>query len=101
MKIKFGNRQKIVLTACKICFKSTRKDLLSQVTISDKFQLKISEICSQLEIEGLRGDIVSTRAAKALAAFEERTEVTLNDIPIRQVIALRFKNICDVIFTNL
>jgi magnesium chelatase subunit I len=38
---------------------------LSKVTISKEFQLKISQICSELEIEGLRGDIVSTRAAKA------------------------------------
>jgi len=70
---------------------SNAKDLLSQVTISDKFQLKISEICSQLEIEGLRGDIVSTRAAKALAAFEQRTEVTLNDIKRTITLCLRHR----------
>jgi magnesium chelatase subunit I len=54
--------------------------LLSKVKIKQEYQLKISEICSQLGIEGLRGDIVSTRAAKALAAFENRTEVTQHDI---------------------
>jgi len=59
---------------------------LSKVTISKDFQLKISQICSELEIEGLRGDIVSTRAAKALAAFEGRTEVTVDDI--RRTISL-------------
>ena len=59
---------------------------LSKVTISKDFQLKISQICSELEIEGLRGDIVSTRAAKALTAFEGRDEVTVDDI--RRTISL-------------
>jgi len=56
------------------------QNMLSKVTISKEFQLKISQVCSELAIEGLRGDIVSTRAARALAAFEGRQEVTLNDI---------------------
>lgn len=54
--------------------------LINKVTISKTYQIQISEICSQLGIEGLRGDIVSTRAAKSLAAFENRTEVTVSDI---------------------
>jgi magnesium chelatase subunit I len=58
----------------------TAQKNLSKVTISKDFQLKISQICSELEVEGLRGDIVSTRAAKALTAFENRTEVTDDDI---------------------
>jgi magnesium chelatase subunit I len=58
----------------------TAQNLLPQVQISQDFQLKISQICSELEIEGLRGDIVSTRAAKALTAFENRIEVTVDDI---------------------
>jgi magnesium chelatase subunit I len=58
----------------------TAQNLLSKVTISADFQLKISQVCSELQVEGLRGDIVSTRAAKALAAFETREEVTLDDI---------------------
>jgi magnesium chelatase subunit I len=56
------------------------QELLKKVKISTEFQYKISQICSELEIEGLRGDIVSTRAAKALAAFDGRTEVTVEDI---------------------
>jgi len=68
------------------------QNLLSQVKISKEFQLKISQTCSELEIEGLRGDIVSTRAAKALAAFESRTEVTLEDI--RRTITLCLRHRC-------
>jgi magnesium chelatase subunit I len=56
------------------------QQLLPQVNLKKEYQLNISKICSELGIEGLRGDIVSTRAAKALAAFEKRTEVTLDDI---------------------
>jgi magnesium chelatase subunit I len=37
-------------------------------------------------VDGLRGDIVTNRAAKALAAFEGRNEVTVDDI--RRVITL-------------
>jgi len=59
---------------------------LSDVTIDQEFRLKISEVCSELDVDGLRGDIVSNRAAKALAAYEGRTEVTLEDI--QRVIAL-------------
>jgi magnesium chelatase subunit I len=64
---------------------------LGKVSISKDFQLKISQVCSELEIEGLRGDIVSTRAAKALAAFESRTEVTLDDIRRTITLCLRHR----------
>jgi hypothetical protein len=39
------------------------------------FRVKISQVCSELNVDGIRGDIVTNRAAKALAAFEGRTEV--------------------------
>ena len=64
---------------------------LNKVTISKDLQLKISQICSELEIEGLRGDIVSTRAAKALAAFESRNEVTVSDIKRTIILCLRHR----------
>jgi len=43
-------------------------------------QVKVSDICARLNVDGLRGDMVSCRAAKALAAFEQRTEVTIEDV---------------------
>ena len=67
------------------------KELLPSVTISDDFQLKISQICSELEIEGLRGDIVVNRAAKAYAAYDGRTSVTVNDIEKIIVLCLRHR----------
>lgn len=67
------------------------QNLLSSVKISSAYQLKISQICSELGVEGLRGDLVSTRAAKALAAFENRTEVTLDDIKRTITLCLRHR----------
>ena len=64
---------------------------LSKVKMNKDFQLKISQICSELEIEGLRGDIVSTRAAKAIAAFEGRDEVTVDDIRRTITLCLRHR----------
>ena len=69
----------------------TAQNSLNNVQITKDFQLKISQICSELEIEGLRGDIVSTRAAKALAAFETRNEVTLDDIKRTITLCLRHR----------
>ena len=60
--------------------------LLPQVNMDYDLRVKISEVCSELDVDGLRGDIVTNRAAKALAAFEGRTEVTVDDI--RRVIIL-------------
>lgn len=60
--------------------------LLSSVQMDYDLRVKISEVCSELDVDGLRGDIVTNRAAKALAAFEGRTEVTVDDI--RRVITL-------------
>ena len=67
------------------------QNLLPSVKMNTDFQLKISKICSELEIEGLRGDIVATRAAKALTAFEGRTEVTLDDIKRTITLCLRHR----------
>jgi magnesium chelatase subunit I len=64
---------------------------LEKVTINQDFQLKISQLCSELQIEGLRGDLVSTRAAKALTAFENRMEVTLEDIKRTITLCLRHR----------
>jgi magnesium chelatase subunit I len=60
--------------------------LLPTVAVDPDLRLKISGVCAALEVDGLRGDIVTNRAAKALAALEGRSEVTVADI--RRVISL-------------
>ena len=54
--------------------------LLPKVTISRDVKLKISEVCSLIDVDGLRGDIVINRAACAFVAFEGRKEVTVEDV---------------------
>ncbi|MDX2243266.1 MAG: magnesium chelatase ATPase subunit I [Leptolyngbyaceae cyanobacterium bins.302] len=59
---------------------------LRAVEIDYELRVKISQVCSELDVDGLRGDIVTNRAAKALAAFEGRDEATNDDI--RRVVTL-------------
>ncbi|HEY9748014.1 MAG TPA: magnesium chelatase ATPase subunit I, partial [Allocoleopsis sp.] len=62
------------------------QERLKSVTIDYDLRVNISEVCAELDVDGLRGDIVTNRAAKAIAAFEGRTEVTVDDI--RRVVTL-------------
>ncbi len=56
------------------------QSLLNEVELDDDLRLSISAICGELDVDGLRGDIVTNRASRALAAFEGRREVTEKDI---------------------
>ncbi|MCG8366402.1 MAG: magnesium chelatase ATPase subunit I [Pseudanabaenales cyanobacterium] len=66
------------------------QDRLKSVTMDREYRVKISQVCSELDVDGLRGDIVTNRAAKALAAYEGRTEVVVEDI--RRVICLSLRH---------
>lgn len=67
------------------------QDLLPQVNVDYELRVKISEVCSELDVDGLRGDIVTNRASKAIAAFEGRTEVTVDDIRRVMTLCLRHR----------
>jgi magnesium chelatase subunit I len=67
------------------------QNLLKSVTIDHDLKIKISQACAELDVDGLRGDIVTNRTAKALAALEGRTEVTVEDIQRVMVMALRHR----------
>lgn len=56
------------------------RENLNNIKIKYDFRIKISQICSELDVDGLRGDLVTNRASKALACFEGRDEVTAEDI---------------------
>lgn len=62
------------------------KARLKDVEMPSDLKMKISQVCSELNVDGLRGDIVTNRAARAFAAFDGRTKVTQEDI--KQVITL-------------
>ncbi|MFO8039363.1 MAG: magnesium chelatase ATPase subunit I [Sodalinema sp.] len=67
------------------------QNLLGSVEISHELRVQISQVCAELDVDGLRGDIVTNRAAKALAAFEGRTEVTVDDISRIITLCLRHR----------
>jgi magnesium chelatase subunit I len=65
--------------------------LLPDINIDYDLRIKISEICSILNVDGLRGDIVTNRAAKAFAAYNGRKTVTLDDIKTIITLCLRHR----------
>jgi magnesium chelatase subunit I len=65
--------------------------LLPSVKINYDLRVKISEVCSQLDVDGLRGDIVTNRAAKAHAAYHGRDTVTVEDISKIITLCLRHR----------
>ena len=67
------------------------QQLLPSVKLNYDFRVKISEVCSLLDVDGLRGDIVTNRAAKAYAAYDQRDEVTLEDISKVITLCLRHR----------
>ncbi|WP_068814544.1 magnesium chelatase ATPase subunit I [Phormidesmis priestleyi] len=67
------------------------QERLKSIEIDYDLRVKISQVCSELDVDGLRGDIVTNRAAKAIAAFEGRTEVTINDIRRVATLCLRHR----------
>ncbi|MGK7891564.1 MAG: magnesium chelatase ATPase subunit I [Leptolyngbyaceae cyanobacterium] len=67
------------------------QNLLKTVTIDHELRVKISQVCAELDVDGLRGDIVTNRAAKAIAALEGRSEVTVDDIQRVIVLCLRHR----------
>lgn len=56
------------------------RERLPNVTIDYELRVNISKICAELNVDGLRGDIVTNRAAKALAALGNRDNVVPKDI---------------------
>ena len=58
----------------------TAQEILPEVTLDYDLRVKISQVCGELDVDGLRGDIVTNRAAKAYAAYHNRKEVTVEDI---------------------
>jgi magnesium chelatase subunit I len=67
------------------------KEILTEVTIAYELRVNISKVCSVLNVDGLRGDIVVNRAAKAYTAYDQRKVVTKDDINKIIVLCLRHR----------
>jgi magnesium chelatase subunit I len=64
---------------------------LPDVELDMDLRVKISQVCGTLDVDGLRGDIVTNRAAKAFAAYNNRTKVTVDDIESVITLCLRHR----------
>ena len=67
------------------------QDLLPSIEIDYELRVKISQVCGSLDVDGLRGDIVTNRAAKAFAAYNGRSTVTVEDIENVITLCLRHR----------
>jgi magnesium chelatase subunit I len=67
------------------------RKLLPEVQVNNELRIKLSEICGSLYIDGLRGDLVATRAAQAHAAYNNRKEVIDEDARKIIVLCLRHR----------
>src|SRR5207247_6563953 len=62
--------------------------MLPDVSLSDKMLDLITRICSDLEVDGLRADIVMYKTAMTHDAYQGRGEVTPEDIRVAAMLAL-------------
>ncbi|AEB68729.1 magnesium-chelatase subunit ChlD (Mg-protoporphyrin IXchelatase) (Mg-chelatase subunit D) [Methanothrix soehngenii GP6] len=67
---------------------SRARQLLSQVSMSDDFLRLIASTCIDLGVKTHRAEIVITRTAKTIAAFDGRTEVNQEDVKKAMELAL-------------
>lgn len=64
------------------------RKILLDVTTPQWLLETVCKTCVNLKVDGMRPDIVISKAASTLAAFENRTEVTLNDVLVASELAL-------------
>jgi len=64
------------------------KELLPQVVLPESNLRAIAMACDALEVDGVRPDIIISKAAITNAALEGRTEVTLDDMKMASQLAL-------------
>jgi len=62
--------------------------LVEQVELTDEVLTAIAELCAAFDVDGMRADIVTARAAAAHAAWNGRTDVTKDDIRVAARLAL-------------
>ena len=56
------------------------RDLLGKVKLSEDLMKIIVEICLEFEVHGHRADFLIARTAKTIAAYNQRTKVTVEDL---------------------
>ncbi|MFV2173428.1 putative cobaltochelatase [Actinomadura sp. LOL_016] len=64
------------------------RDRLPAVELTDAALRQITAVCASFEVDGLRADLVTARAAIALAAWHDRPSVTADDVRTAARLAL-------------
>jgi magnesium chelatase subunit D len=64
------------------------RSLLPSVRLGDRQLATIARVCGAFEVDGMRADIVTARAAAAHAAWQGRSEITKSDIRAAARLAL-------------
>ncbi|GAB3888246.1 VWA domain-containing protein [Terrabacter terrigena] len=67
---------------------SAARSMLGEVALPDRELNRIAHVCAGFEVDGLRADIVTARAAVAHAAWSGRDEVTVDDVRAAARLAL-------------
>jgi len=65
--------------------------LIARVVMDTELLCRVAQLCLRLKIDGHRGELTMMRAAKALAAFEGRRRVTVDDVQRVAVMSLRHR----------
>ena len=67
---------------------ATARSLLPSVQLGDRELATIARVCGAFEVDGMRADIVTARAAAAHAAWQGRRDITKSDIRAAARLAL-------------
>ncbi|HEX2740747.1 MAG TPA: putative cobaltochelatase [Rubrobacter sp.] len=61
---------------------------LPTVDLDEEILFRISTLCADLGVDGLRGDLVTAKTARTLAAWDARDDVLLDDVKRAALLAL-------------
>jgi magnesium chelatase subunit D len=64
------------------------RERLSTVVLGDRALQEVTTVCAAFDVDGLRADLVTAKAAVALAAWAGRTEVSTEDVRTAARLAL-------------
>jgi len=67
------------------------RERIGGVRIADRELLRISAVCTELDLDGIRGDLVCAHAARALAALDDASHVADEHVERAAHLALRHR----------
>ena len=67
---------------------SRAQERLQETRVPEEVLYKVAVLCSELGVDGLRGDIVTAKTARALATWDGRDEVATEDLRRAALLAL-------------